>query len=156
MERIKSIGVMILFIGLLVAYSYNARNQDIKIIDDEAEFYKRIVDCLSEQVPEIENWEEYLWQKSGGENCLFIEYSLEIFDVYRDGEGSEYLGKYYRVYVEEKIGDHRIPWADFYVSVDYDEVLWIDLWRLKWSEHEVYTLDEWRACPEYPHITEKK
>ena len=52
--------------------------------------------------------------------------------------------------------DHSFNWAWFYVSVDFKEVLWKDALRLKGSEFEVYTLEEWRDSPYYPQLDEEK
>lgn len=125
--------------------------EEIENIGDKV---SKIGECLSEQVPEIADWEEYVARKSEGKAFLYQSYNNVEEDVYRDGEGSEYLGKYYLAYVGESWDDHSVMWSCFYVSVNYDEVLWKDAWRLKGSEHETYTLEEWRNSPWYPSTDE--
>ena len=112
--------------------------------------------CLEEQVPEIYDWGIFVEERSDGQAYLYERYDGEIDEVYKNGEGSEYLGKYYTVYVGEMWEDHSVNWAWFYVSVGFDEVLWKDTLRLRESEFEVYTLEEWRDSPYYPQLDEEK
>lgn len=123
--------------------------EEIEIFGDTVD---KIGDCLYEQVPEIDDWAEYVERRSEGEAYLYSRYDSTVIDVYRDGEGSEYLGKYYLVYVGEMWEDHSVVWSYFYVSVNYDEVLWKDNVRTMESEHETYTLEEWRNSPFYHSI----
>ena len=63
----------------------------------------------------------------------------EAEEVYKDWAGSEYLGEYYSVHVSEMWEDHSVSWSTFYVSVNFDKVLWKDMVGLADSEFEVYT-----------------
>ena len=49
----------------------------------------KISDCLSEQVPEIDDWAAYVDLKSVGQAYLYQTYDLETEEVYKDGAGSE-------------------------------------------------------------------
>ena len=112
----------------------------------------KISDCLSEQVPEIDDWAAYVDLKSDGQAYLYQTYDLETEEVYKDGAGSEYLGEYYSVHVSEMWEDHSVSWSTFYVSVNFDKVLWKDMVGLADSEFEVYTLEEWRNSSYYPSL----
>ena len=114
----------------------------------------KISQCLDEQVPEIYDWGVFVEKKSDNQAYLYERFDGKIEDVYKNGEGSEYLGKYYLVYVGEMWEDHSVNWAWFYVSADFKEVLWKDILMLKGSEFEVYTLEEWRNSPYYPQLDE--
>ena len=83
---------------------------------------------------------------------LYQTYDLETEEVYKDGAGSEYLGEYYSVHVSEMWEDHSVSWSTFYVSVNFDKVLWKDMVGLADSEFEVYTLEEWRNSSYYPSL----
>lgn len=61
----------------------------------------KISDCLSEQVPEIDDWAAYVDLKSDGQAYLYQTYDLETEEVYKDWAGSEYLGEYYSVHVRD-------------------------------------------------------
>ncbi|MBD9181789.1 MAG: hypothetical protein EGP79_05795 [Roseburia intestinalis] len=76
----------------------------------------------------------------------------EAEEVYKDWAGSEYLGEYYSVHVSEMWEDHSVSWSTFYVSVNFDKVLWKDMVGLADSEFEVYTLEEWRNSSYYPSL----
>ena len=69
--------------------------------------------------------------------------------VYRDYQETEYLGEYYLVYVGESHEDHNANWDWFYVSEDFDEVLWYDVVMGEDSEYPVLYLDEWRRSERY-------
>lgn len=112
----------------------------------------KISDCLSEQMPEIDDWAAYVDLKSDGQAYLYQTYDLETEEVYKDGAGSEYLGEYYSVHVSEMWEDHSVSWSTFYVSVNFDKVLWKDMVGLADSEFEVYTLEEWRNSSYYPSL----
>ena len=119
------------------------------------EEFDRITKCLDEQVPEIWNeWSAYVEDTSEGGAYLYERmaggYSSE--DVYRDYEKTEYLGKYYLVYVGEMFEDHSVNLAYFYVSENCDEVLWSDNVQGKDSEYPVLYLDEWRNSDYYPKL----
>ncbi|MDE7200173.1 MAG: hypothetical protein K2O15_15015, partial [Lachnospiraceae bacterium] len=119
------------------------------------EEFARITNCLDEQVPEIwDEWAYYVEDKTGGEAYLYErmagEYSSE--DVYRDYEKTEYLGKYYGIYVGEMWEDHSVNWAYFYVSENCDEVLWYDHIARVDNEYPVLYLDEWRNSEFYPKL----
>lgn len=112
----------------------------------------KISDCLSEQVPEIDDWAAYVDLKSDGQAYLYQTYDLETEEVHKDGAGSEYVGEYYSVHVSEMWEDHSVSWSTFYVSVNFDKVLWKDMVGLADSEFEVYTLEEWRNSSYYPSL----
>lgn len=122
----------------------NAETQEDTIV--------KISDCLSEQVPEIDDWAAYVDRKSDGQAYLYQTYDLEVEEVYKNGAGSEYLGEYYSVHVREMWEDHSVSWSTFYVSVNFDKVLWKDMVGLADSEFEVYTLEEWRNSLYYPSL----
>ena len=104
---------------------------------------------LHEQVSELNDYAEYIYRQSGGEANLTIRIANESAEVYKDGLESEYLGKYYAVYVGESWIDHSVRWDTFYVSENCDKVLWKDTIRLKGSDFDMYTLDEWRNSSHY-------
>ena len=118
------------------------------------EEFDRITKCLDEQVPEIGNeWSDYVKDVSEGGAYLYERmagYSPE--DVYRDYEKTEYLGKYYLVYVGEMWEDHSVNWEYFYVSENFDEVLWYDHIARLDNEYPVLYLDEWRNSDFYPAL----
>lgn len=87
----------------------------------------------------IDDWAAYVDLKSDGQAYLYQTYDLETEEVYKDGAGSEYLGEYYSVHVSEMWEDHSVSWSTFYVSVNFDKVLWKDMVGLADSEFEVYT-----------------
>lgn len=127
--------------------------------EEYMEEYRKILHCLDEQVPEIDNeWKDYVADKSGGEAHINervigddrMTYYIEKYDIYRDYEETEYLGKYYYVIVAEQWEDHRPAWAHFYVSEDFDEVLWFDVTLT--GEYAVLYLDEWRNSDFYPAL----
>ena len=109
-------------------------------VDTKEDTVQKIAHCLWEQVPELEDWSVYVEKKSGGKAYLYQRYDDEKEDVYRNGKGSEYLGKYYSVYVGEMWEDHSVMWGEFYVSENFDEVLWKDTLRLKGSDVDMYSL----------------
>lgn len=138
-------------------------NQSKEFLTEEEylEEYGKILQCLDEQVPEIDNeWWDYVADKTGGQAHIntrvvgddMTTYHIEIFDIYRDYEKTEYLGKYYYVIVAEQWEDHRPAWAHFYVSEDFDEVLWCDIAMGEDSEYPVLYLDEWRNSDYYPKL----
>ena len=72
---------------------------------------------------------------------------VQLHDVYQDGNQTQYLGKYYVIYVGEEWEDgHQANWAWFYVSEHCDDILWAD-----W-EGMVHTLAEWRSSPYYKNL----
>ena len=122
--------------------------EEIEVTEERVDFgdiVSKIGDCLSEQVPEIdEEWYEYVWKKTNGKAHLYCRFDSRVDDVYRDGKGSEYLGKYYAVYVGEMWDDHSANWDWFYVSEDFKEVLWCEIVECKY-----YSLEDWRASLRY-------
>lgn len=132
---------------------YDTENAAQKV-DNKDDIIQKISQYLSEQVPELEDWSDYVEKKSGGKAYLYQRYDNEEKDVYRNGEGSEYLGKYYSVYVGEMWEDHSVMWSEFYVSENFDEVLWKDTLRLKGSGVDMYSLEEWRNSSFYPQLYE--
>lgn len=163
-------GENFIFISMEGQYynEYSIRNESVEHILD-AEFLKKleeksdmllsgeefgkITECLDEQVPEIWNeWADYIEEQSGGEAHLMERMEYVPDDVYRDYEETEYLGKYYLVYVGEIWEDHSAIWEYFYVSEDFSEVLWYDIVAGKDSEYPVLYLDEWRNSDFYPKL----
>ena len=145
MEGRKISFVVLAMAGLLTACgTQNAKTREDTIV--------KISDCLSEQVPEIDDWAAYVDLKSDGQAYLYQTYDLETEEVYKDWAGSEYLGEYYSVHVSEMWEDHSVSWSTFYVSVNFDKVLWKDMVGLADSEFEVYTLEEWRNSSYYPSL----
>ncbi|MBP3489766.1 MAG: hypothetical protein J6K53_15435 [Roseburia sp.] len=117
----------------------------------DKETIDHIMQCLYEEVPEIDDWTDYVEKKSGGKAYLYQRCDEGVRDVYRNGAGSEYLGEYYSVYVGEMWEDHSVNWGYFYVSVTFDEVLWENTVWLE-NEFETYTLEEWRNSRYYPKL----
>lgn len=117
------------------------------------EEYDKITECLNEQVPEIWNeWADYVADRSENKAYIYESIAGDYLpeDVYRDYEKTEYLGKYYLVYVGESWEDHSVNWAWFYISENFDEVLWYDMIQGRDSEYPVLYLDEWRKSDFYP------
>ena len=121
-----------------------------------AKDFENIMRCLSEQVPEIfDEWADYVADKSEGKAYIEADIAnFNTYDVYRDYGSTEYLGKYYLIYVGEEWEDHRVNWAWFYISESFDEVLWYDRVAGKDSEYRVLYLDEWRNSDFYPKLNE--
>ena len=118
------------------------------------EILDKTMQYFEEQLPEIfDEWADYVSDKSEGRAHMFamLASDLEPDDVYRDYERKEYLGKYYLVYVGESWEDHRALWAYFYVSENFDEVLWYDITTTE--EYPVLYLDEWRESDRYPELS---
>ena len=116
------------------------------------EEFDKIMQCLDQQVPEIfGEWADYVEEKSGGEAHMMAMIRGGHFPdaVYRDYQETEYLGEYYLVYVGESYEDHTANWDWFYVSEDFDEVLWYDVVMGEDSEYPVLYLDEWRRSERY-------
>lgn len=63
--------------------------------------------CLSEQVSEIDNeWADYVKDESDGKAHIDADVAnFNTYDIYRDYESTEYLGKYYLI-------------SDFYPKLD--------------------------------------
>lgn len=116
--------------------------------------------CLVVNVPEILNeWNDYVVDMTDGDARITIKVrgddynalTIDKYDVYRDDEESEYLGKYYLVYVGEQWEDHTVYWANFYVSENFDEVLWCDFADIDGHYSALY-LDEWRNSRQYRRL----
>lgn len=143
MARFKVIIILLPVLLKLTAcgYSEKAGESTEKTKDDtekvilDGGIVDEIGQCLEEQVPEIYDWGIFVEERSDGQAYLYERYDGEIDEVYKNGEGSEYLGKYYTVYVGE---------------------MWEDTLRLRESEFEVYTLEEWRDSSYYPQLDEEK
>lgn len=119
------------------------------------EEFDKVMQCLDEQVPEIfGEWADYVEEKTGGEAHMMAMVRGGHFPdaVYRDYEETEYLGEYYLVYVGESYEDHTANWDWFYVSEDFDEVLWYDVVMGEDSEYPVLYLDEWRRSERYREL----
>lgn len=168
MERTKIIYCVAFAVLLLTSCNYKEIKIDNGDIEDghyetekvtqgvnaKEDTVQKIAHYLLEQVPELEDWSDYVEKKSGGKAYLYQRYDNEVQDVYRNGEGSEYLGKYYSVYVGEMWEDHSVMWSEFYVSENFDEVLWKDTLRLEGSDVDMYSLEEWRNSSFYPNYYE--
>lgn len=122
--------------------------------DEKGEIFEKVVRCLDEQLPEINGeWAAYVEEASGGRAHLYERMDDYVpVEVYRDHAQTEYLGRYYEVYVGESHEDHSVCWSWFYVSEDYDEVLWNDYLALNDSEYAVLYPDEWRKSERYPKL----
>lgn len=168
MEKRKLTFILFLVVLLLTSCNYEEIKRDNRDVEDghcetekvtqdvdtKEDTVQKIAHCLWEQVPELEDWSVYVEKESGGKAYLYQSYGNEKEDVYRNGEGSEYLGKYYSVYVSEMWEDHSVMWGVFYVSENFDEVLWKDTLRLKGSDVDMYSLEEWRNSSFYPQLNE--
>ena len=164
MEKVK-IAIIILLSILLSACSKQVEGQDsIYNIEHVAETSEsslkesqktepektdQIEQFLCEQVPELNDYADYISSQSDGAANLTIHIEDKLVEVYKDGIGSEYLGKYYAVYVGESWIDHSVRWDMFYVSENCDKVLWKDTIRLEGSNFDMYTLEEWRSSSHY-------
>lgn len=104
---------------------------------------------FSQEVPELDKYAEYIYSQSAGEAHLTVRVDTNPIDIYKNGENSQYLGKYYAIYVGESWESHDVRWDSFYVSENLDNVLWKDVIRAKDSDFDMYTLDEWRNSAHY-------
>lgn len=118
MEKRKLTFILFLVVLLLTSCNYEEIKRDNRDVEDghyetekvtqdvdtKEDTVQKIAHCLWEQVPELEDWSVYVEKESGGKAYLYQSYGNEKEDVYRNGEGSEYLGKYYSVYVGEMWG----------------------------------------------------
>lgn len=164
---IPALLMLILLAGCAPSHTDEMEEQEVEEVQEEqegqeeqrdmlmsGEEFDRITKCLDEQVPEIWNeWSAYVEDTSEGGAYLYESmagYSPK--DVYRDYEETEYLGKYYLVYVGEMFEEHSVNLAYFYVSENCDEVLWSDNVQGKDSEYPVLYLDEWRNSDYYPKL----
>ena len=142
--------------GGMISDSHVSKVRDV-LKEDSTDFsseeFEKIMQCLWEQVPEISNWSDYVADKSEGKAHIGAQlWDFSLDDVYRDYEKTEFLGKYYLVYVGEQWEDHRVLWAYFYVNDNFDEVLWYDIVMGEDSEYPVLYLDEWRDSDFYPKL----
>ncbi|WP_312502904.1 hypothetical protein [Lacrimispora sp.] len=129
---------------------YKNENQSSAIEDGiESPITEEIEQFLYHEVPELDNYAEYISNQSAGEANLTIRIDTTPIDIYKNGESSEYLGKYYAIYVGESRDSHNVRWDSFYVSENLDNVLWEDVIRAKDSEFDMYTLEEWRNSSHY-------
>ncbi|MDL2302676.1 hypothetical protein LJC58_10065 [Lachnospiraceae bacterium OttesenSCG-928-D06] len=104
---------------------------------------------LYQQVPELDKYAEYISSQSSGLANLTIRVDTHLIDIYKNGENSQYLGKYFAIYIGESKESHNVRWDSFYVSENLDNVLWEDVIRAKDSDFDMYTLDEWRNSAYY-------
>ena len=104
---------------------------------------------LYQEVPELDKYAVYISDQSAGDANLTIRIDTTPTDIYKNGENSQYLGKYYAVYVGESKESHSVRWDSFCVSENLDNVIWEDVIRAKDSEFDMYTLDEWRNSSHY-------
>ena len=96
-------------------------------------------------------WYELHYHKTG-RNAVDFYRIICIRDESFYATGSDYLGEYYSVHVSEMWEDHSVSWSTFYVSVNFDKVLWKDMVGLADSEFEAYTLEECRNSSYYPSL----
>lgn len=95
---------------------------------------------LSQEVPELIKYEQHIKIKSDRKAFLIVESDGELHDIVHKGVEKQY----FMVYVGEKWDDHQVNWYWFYVSENYDEVLWYEI-----IDAEIYTLSEWRNSSKY-------
>ena len=142
------IGYQYLEQGSLVDFrSYHSRTQnDIQERSDtEAEIsgMRQAEMYIEEEIPELAYYENYISKKSGGKAYLDVYCNktnpIELYDNYK-----KFLGYYYPVFVDEKWEDHSVSWECFFVSEDFQEILWREI-----VEYEFYSIEEWRATSWY-------
>ncbi len=79
---------------------------------------------LLRNIPEINNYAKYIWNKSKGEACLYIQvHEIVEMDISNKVDNK----RYYPIYVGEKWENHNVNWEWFYVSEDMDVVYWYDV-----------------------------
>jgi len=112
-----------------------------------------VENCMKQQVPELEEYAQYISEQSAGKASLFIDSDGQLFGVSYEGV----QGQYYLVYVGEKWKNHQTNWEWFYVSNDYSKVLWYDATGMisDPSEPQVYSLNEWRYSSAYRDLFDK-
>ena len=98
---------------------------------------------LSENVPELEAYKEYIREVSEQQAHLTIRVYMDLESI-----GQNEQQKYYAVYVGEAWEDHSVNWDWFYVREDLEEILWYSI-----VEDIYLSLDEWRES-EYIHLQE--
>lgn len=99
---------------------------------------------VEQEVPELDAYDTHITEKSNGKAYLIVECDGRAEDVNDIVVNDELSGKYYSVYVGEQWKDHKVNWDWFFVSEDFDEILWYYL-----PESEVYTLFQWRDSNQY-------
>lgn len=135
----------------------------------EAEVY------LRQEVPEIDEYKYYIYEKSGGQACLIEYLGLEPIELYDNN--TKLLGNYYPIYVGEEWEDNRTNLNWFFVREDFQEILcceaverafysydnreahssnWLfvteDFQKLlccEAVEGEFYPIEEWRSTSQY-------
>ena len=132
------IGYQYLEQGSLVDFrSYHSRTQnDIQERSDtEAEIsgMRQAEMYIEEEIPELAYYENYISKKSGGKAYLDVYCNktnpIELYDNYK-----KFLGYYYPVFVDEKWEAHSVSWECFFVSEDFQEILWREI-----VEYEFYS-----------------
>jgi len=111
---------------------------------DNGQIQLNAMDCVYKYVPEVLQYAVYIDKKTNGKNSFTMMGYFILEDIYKDEERTEYLGKYYSVYVGEQLEETRMLWDWFLVSEDFSEVLWQNPRDLS-----VLTLDEWRDSVYY-------
>ncbi|MCM1425678.1 MAG: hypothetical protein NC118_03655 [Eubacterium sp.] len=90
--------------------------------EEYIEEYRKIMQCLDAQAPEINHeWAEYVTDKT---------------------EETEYLGKYYYIFVGEQWEDHCSPWAYFYAEGEtthtYEGYFYLHTYTDIWQDIDLY------------------
>jgi hypothetical protein len=99
----------------------------------------KIYDLVSQEVPELDAFADWIDEKSEGKAHLTMRSDGIATDVM-----GNFPGLYHMVYVGEQHEDHSANWAWFLVNEDIDEVFWYDV-----VECEIFSLEEWRGHPRY-------
>lgn len=92
-------------------------------------------------VPEIEEYQAYIMEKSNAQAHLIIKVNTELETINQEEEK-----QYYSVYVGEEWEDHSVNWDWFYIRSDSKEILWYSV------VDDIYlSLEEWRNSDYYRH-----
>lgn len=130
---------------------------DYEILYDQHEIrngtIQRIEDYFKTSIPELEEYEAYIKDKSNGKATLYIEFAKNwdelhgmVYGRVKDGESNFYC----RVSIGEVWQDgHKVTWDWFYVRSDCKEILYCYL-----PSEACITLDEWRESPFYQDLSD--
>ena len=137
--------------------SFEHSNNDIQVVDQVTdnpvifdpvtEYILKAGSFFEQEVPELEAYSMHISERSNGKAYLIVECDGRAENVNGIVATDELSGKYYSVYVGEQWEDHKVNWDWFFVSEDFDEILWYYL-----PESEVYTLSEWRNSSHYRQL----
>lgn len=122
-------------------------NKNEKELSEESIDYIQLSSQIDEyicvQVPELEQYAEYISRESEGAAYLTIEPMLTAKEL---SESGEVLGEFYAVYVGEAWENHSVNWDWFWVRNDFNEILWENMY----GDGKCYmTLEEWRTSEYY-------